>query len=129
MVMPTAIILAGLVSMSLFICLQFTNIGQSTLVVVIFEIAVWLTIVWECTSYWVLYDAFKRLTKISQDAGLNINTKMVRLHLVYYTAYLLSLLLLFSALLDAPEVAVIVSTNLFAVATFTGQLGLVFIFN
>ena len=54
---------------------------------------------------------------------------MVRIHLFTYAAFLVSVFLFFSALINAPKTFVIVFTILFSVASFTSQLGLVYIFN
>lgn len=99
------------------------------MVVVVFYILAWLSIVWMCISFWVLFDAFRRIKRLSDQANLNIDTKMVRLHLFTYAAFLVTLLLFYLALLDAPKTAVIVCTVLFSIASFTSQLGLVYIFN
>ena len=54
---------------------------------------------------------------------------MVRIHLFTYAAFLVSVFLFFSALVNVPKTFVIVFTILFSVASFTSQLGLVYIFN
>ena len=123
------IVINSMITLAMFLCIQLTALGQNLIVVVAFYIFCWLSIVWLCTSFWVLFDAFRRIKRISIEAKLNIDTKMVRLHLFTYAAFLVTLLLFFAALLDVPEKVVIICTLLFSVASFTSQLGLVYIFN
>ena len=95
----------------------------------IFYIALWMSIVWECASFWVLFDAFRRIKRLTHEAGLKIETKMVRIHLLSYGVYLLSMVFLFASLLNYPKLTLIVTTNLYAFALFCAQFCLVLIFN
>ena len=74
------------------LCLQL-KFGESLLVLVVFYVLVWLNMVWLCISFWVLFDAFRRINRLTDQAHLNIDTNMVRLHLSTYAAFLVTLLL------------------------------------
>ena len=53
----------------------------------------WTFLVISCGSLYMLWDAFKRITTFSTSQNLNVNSNMIRLHLIAYIVFLSSFLL------------------------------------
>ena len=91
------------VSTVLWYLIEFTSLSQNILIVILFYLSLWSTIIFDCISCWVLYDSFRSIKFYSVKADLEINTKMMRYHFFSYVLFLLSLFLFFGANIGGPK--------------------------
>ena len=123
------VLLWYLLSMVLLLIIEL-NDDEGLGILICFYLFFWIKIVFDSFSCWVLFDAFRRITTFSTTGNLLLDSGVVRLHLVSYAVFILSLLLFYAANIGTPPAWFVTSmTVFFAVATLISQLLLIKIFN
>lgn len=89
----------------------------------------WTFLVISCGTLYILQDAFQRIAKFSANEKLQVNTTMIRLHLISYVVFLFSFLLYLGAFIVNNQVIFSIFTTMVGISALVGELILVFIFN
>jgi hypothetical protein len=102
---------------------------ESVFINVLFFFSLWTQLLIDVLSCYILWDSFRRIQSFSKvNENLDVNEKMVRLHILSYSLFLVSLLLYFGSYVMPKKNLISLMTILVSTTNTVSQAILGYIF-